>query len=197
VTRRTLILTALLVAASVALEPVATAAELHIELDPDATSIGFTLGATLHTVEGRVSLASGFLDLDRESRAVSGEIVVDATSADTGNDSRDEDMHTKVLMSGTHPMVVLRPERLAGEVAAQGTSTVELTGRMELAGVSHEITIPIEVTVDGTGFSATAEFTVPYVAWGLEDPSKLLLRVAKEVEVTVETHGAITRADPR
>lgn len=192
-----LILTALLVAASAALEPVATAAEVHIELDPGATSINFSLGATLHTVEGRFSLASGSLDLDRESGTFSGEIVVDATSADTGNDSRDEDMHTKVLMSDTYPRIVLRPERLAGEVAEQGTSEVELTGRMELAGTSHEIAIPLYVTVNGSSFSATAEFTVPYVEWGLEDPSKFLLRVAKVVDVTVETEGTIVGADPQ
>lgn len=193
-TRTPLILTALLLAASAA---VATAAELHIELDPEATSISFTLGATLHTVEGRVSLASGSLDLDPESGAVSGEIVVDATSADTGNDSRDEDMHTKVLMSDTYPRIVVRPERLAGEVAEQGTSQVKLTGRMELAGTSHEITVPLDVTVDGDSFSATAEFTVPYVEWGLEDPSKFLLRVDKVVDVTVETEGTIVGADPQ
>jgi polyisoprenoid-binding protein YceI len=196
-TSRPLIRTALLVAASAALDPVATAAELRIELDPGATSITFTLGATLHTVEGRISLASGSLDLERESGAVSGEIVVDATSADTGNDSRDEDMHTKVLMSDTYPRIVVRPERLAGEVAEQGTSQVKLTGRMELAGTSHQLTVPLDVTVDGTSFSATAEFTVPYVEWGLEDPSKFLLRVDKVVDVTVTTQGTIAAADPQ
>jgi polyisoprenoid-binding protein YceI len=196
-TRPPLVLTALLVAASATINPVATAAELHIELDPEATSISFTLGATLHTVEGRISLASGSLDLDRESGTFSGEIVVDATSADTGNDSRDEDMHTKVLMSDTYPRIVVRPERLTGEVAEQGTSQVKLTGQMELAGTPHQITVPLDVTVDGNSFSATAEFTVPYVEWGLEDPSRFLLRVDKVVDVTVKTEGTIVGADPQ
>lgn len=196
-TRTPLILTALVVAASATLNPPAVAAELHIELDPEATSISFTLGATLHTVEGRISLASGSLDLDRESGTFSGEIVVDATSADTGNDSRDEDMHTKVLMSDTYPRIVVRPERLTGEVAEQGTSQVELTGQMELAGTSHQITVPLDVTVDGNSFSATAEFTVPYVEWGLEDPSRFLLRVDKVVDVTVKAEGTIVGADPQ
>ena len=195
-TRMPLVLTALFVVSSATINPVATAAEQHIELDPEATSIRFTLGATLHTVEGRISLVSGSLDLDRESGAVSGEILVDATSADTGNDSRDEDMHTKVLMSDTYPRIVVRPEHFTGEVAEQGTSEVELTGRMELAGTSHQITVPVDVTVDGNSFSATAEFTVPYVEWGLEDPSRFLLRVDKVVDVTVETEGTITAADP-
>lgn len=196
-TRPQLKLVAVLAAASATLAPATVAAEWRVELDPEATSISFTLGATLHTVEGRISLASGSLDLDRESGAVSGEIVVDATSADTGNDSRDEDMHTKVLLSDAYPRIVVRPERLAGEVAEQGASQLKLSGRIELAGTSHEITIPLEVTVDGNSFSATAELTVPYVEWGLEDPSKFLLRVDKVVEVTVTTQGTISAADPQ
>lgn len=173
-----------------------TAAEWRVELDPAATSIRFTLGATLHTVDGRVSLFSGSLRLDPETGAVAGEIVVEAASADTGNTSRDEDMHAKVLKSGTYPRIVLRPERLEGELEAQGTSAVQLEGRMELAGTTHEITIPVDVTVDGSSFSATAEFTVPYVEWGLEDPSKLLLRVAKVVHLTVAAEGSVAVADP-
>lgn len=195
-TRTVLAFTTILVAASPGFAPAASAAEMRVELDPGATTISFSLGATLHTVHGEVSLRSGYLSFDPETGAVAGEIVVDATTADTGNESRDEDMHTKVLRSDTYPKIVLRPERLAGEVAAQGTRSVELTGRMELAGTSHEITIAVDVTVDGSSFSATAELTVPYVAWGLEDPSKFLLRVAKEVDVTVETHGTIARPDP-
>ena len=195
-TRTPMICAALLAAASAAHGPMATAAEWRVELDPAATSIRFTLGATLHTVEGRISLSSGSLSLDPETGAVAGEIVVDATSADTGNSSRDEDMHAKVLQSSAHPTIVLRPERLEGEVAAQGTSAVQLKGHMELAGTTHEITIPVDVTVNGSSISATAEFTVPYVKWGLEDPSKLFLRVAKVVHLTVAAEGSVAVADP-
>lgn len=195
-TRTPMICAAFLAAASAAPGSIATAAEWQVTLDPAATTIGFTLGATLHTVDGRVSLASGSLSLDPETGAVAGEIVVDAASADTGNDSRDEDMHAKVLRSRAHPTIVLRPERIEGDVAPQGTSTAELTGQIELVGQLHEISFPIELTIDGATLSASGAFTVPYVEWGLEDPSKFLLRVAKKVDVTVKAEGSFAVAEP-
>jgi hypothetical protein len=33
---------------------------------------------------------------------------------------------------------------------------------------------------------------VPYVEWGLKDPSKFVLRVAKEVVVAITAHAKIT-----
>jgi polyisoprenoid-binding protein YceI len=174
----------------------AAAAEWRVTLDPAATTIGFSLGATLHTVDGRVSLSSGSLRLDPETGAIAGEIVVEAASADTGNDSRDEDMHAKVLRSRAHPTIVLRPERIEGKIAPHGTSTAVLTGQIELVGQSHGISFPIELMIEGATLSASGTFTVPYVEWGLEDPSKFLLRVAKEVHVIVKAEGSFAVAEP-
>lgn len=38
-------------------------------------------------------------------------------------------------------------------------------------------------------------FEIPYVEWGLDDPSTFILRVAKEVRVTIETAGTIIVVD--
>jgi polyisoprenoid-binding protein YceI len=171
--------------------PETAGAGWRLTLDPEATRITFTLGATLHTVEGTARLAEGMLIFDPESGNVSGEVVVDATSADTGNNGRDEDMHAKVLNSDRFPDIVLRPRRLEGDFDPAGSSQVRLTGEMEIHGSRHPVRLPAELTVEGRRLSAHLTFTIPYVEWGMTDPSKFILRVDKEVEVEVEAVGEL------
>jgi polyisoprenoid-binding protein YceI len=183
-------LVAMLLTTAVGTVP-ASAAGWKIDLDPERTEVSFSLKATLHTVHGTAKLGSGSLVLEPETGAASGEIVIDAPSAETGNGSRDKKMHRKVLVSGEHPRIVLRPERLEGELARDGSSRVTVVGELELLGTSHPINIPLDVEIEGSSFTASAEFTVPYAAWGLEDPSTFILKVAKEVQIQVATRGTL------
>ena len=174
-----------------ALASVGPAEEMRIELDPRGSSITFVLKATLHSVHGITDATSGSLALETESGAMSGEVVVDALSADTGNKKRDKKMHAKVLRSAEHSRILLRPHRLEGNLATAGPSDVTLHGDMVILGQPHVIHIPLRVEIVDDRFNAIAEFEVPYVEWGLEDPSTFVLRVAKVVEVTVSAHGTI------
>ncbi len=162
-----------------------------VDLDPNRTEVSFTLKATMHTVHGTAKLASGSLLIDPTTGVVDGEIVIDAPSAETGNGSRDKKMHGKVLLSGDHPRIVLRPERLEGILTSGQNTSVTLVGDLVLLGTPHPISIPLDIQIDGPSFTATAEFTVPYVEWGLKDPSTFVLRVAKEVKVQVHSEGTL------
>lgn len=161
----------------------AFAADLRVLVPPESTDIAFELKATMHTVHGTATLERAEFVIDTATGSVSGEAVVSAASADTGNKKRDKKMHSKVLLSDSHPNIVFRADRFEGEIDAAGSSEIMLVGVMEIIGVEHPLTVPVEVnTTEGT---ARASFTVPYVDWGLEDPSTFLLRVGKEVPVTV------------
>jgi polyisoprenoid-binding protein YceI len=174
-----------------ALAAPAAAAEYRIELDPANTSVTFTLGATLHTVHGKAAVISGSILYDETDGRLTGEVDVDATTAETGNHKRDKKMHTKVLMSSDHPHVVLRPQQLDGELHLQGSSECTILGQMEILGQAHEITIPLKIQIVDDRFTATGDFEVPYVTWGLTDPSTFVLRVAKVVTVSTSAEGTI------
>ena len=47
----------------------------------------------------------------------------------------------------------------------------------------------------GDVVTATTRFTVPYVAWGMKNPSKFLLRVSKQVEIEVIAKGTIKKVE--
>jgi polyisoprenoid-binding protein YceI len=164
---------------------------------PSDTSITFELKATMHTVHGTAELERGDFTLDTETGDASGEAVVAAASADTDNDKRDRKMHRKVLLSQAHPRISIRADRIEGRLNPAGSSELTLIGVMELIGTEHPIRVPMTVTMNGLAASVEATFTVPYVEWGLKDPSSFVLRVGKEVPVTVRAENvSVTKAPP-
>jgi polyisoprenoid-binding protein YceI len=163
-----------------------------LTLDPQATEIRFTLDATLHTVRGTARLVRGTVRFQALPGPARGEVVIDARSAETGNAARDAKMHEDVLRSQEHPLMVLTPERLEGQLRGEGPSALTLHGTLRLAGQDHRIELPVEVEFDGERARARTRFAIPYVAWGLKDPSGFFLRVGKEVTVSVETSGKLT-----
>src|SRR5579863_3322781 len=86
----------------------AAAQETEYQADPSQTSVQFTLGDVLHTVRGTFKLKSGNLQLQANGR-ISGEIVVDASSGNSGSGMRDRKMHKEVLESAQYPDISFRP----------------------------------------------------------------------------------------
>ena len=167
----------------------AAAGEIRVHLPPESTTIGFTLKATMHTVHGTASLDHADFTIDTVSGAASGEAVVVSGSADTDSEKRDKKMHSKVLLSSEHQRIAIRAESIEGTLELEGTTEVVLVGTMELIGVEHPIRVPMTITIDGGSASVDATFTVPYVEWGLKDPSTFVLRVGKEVPVTIKAEN--------
>ena len=166
----------------------ATAGEIQLEIDATATEVVFSLPAMLHTVHGAFKVKSGRIRFDPSSGKASGEITVDATSGESGNNGRDSRMHKNVLESPRFPEISLVPDRFDGTLKLEGDSDVVLHGVFRIHGAEHELTIPTHVSIDGENLIATLKFSVPYVAWGMKNPSTLLLRVPDMVRI--EAHAA-------
>jgi polyisoprenoid-binding protein YceI len=183
-----LILTAALVAAS-------AQAEQHVlALDPQASKVTFTLKATGHVVEGGLALKSGRITFDPATGAASGEIAIDLGSAQTGNKGRDQKMHDEVLQTKKHPLAVFRAEKFRGTIPTSGTGGTgqgTLDGTLSLHGTDHKMSLPAKLEVQGSRVKAVTQFEIPYVEWGLNDPSVVMLRVAKVVTVTVRAEGTL------
>lgn len=171
------------------------AAEHTLVLDAGRTEVAFSLAATGHDVHGTLHLREGAVTFDPDTGVASGQIAIDARRAETGNRKRDEDMHAKVLDSESFPLFLFRPERVEGEWSEAGTESLRLHGTLAIHGAEHPLTLPAEVTVDEGRVEAVATFAVPYVEWGMHNPSVLFLRVADTVEVTVRAVGTLASRD--
>lgn len=164
-----------------------------VNLDPSQTHIEITLGSTLHTVHGTFRLRSGQICFDPASGKASGSLIVDAASGNTDNSGRDKKMHREVLESAKYPEIVFAPTRVKGSVAPQGSSQVEVSGVFRLHGQDHEMTIPLTVQrAAGGQLQVSARFAVPYVKWGLKNPSTFFLRASVTVDVEIRATGQLT-----
>ncbi len=170
--------------------------EWVFEGDPEASSVTFELGATMHTVEGTAEVTGGSVRFDPAAGSASGRIEVSAESLETGNDGRDEDMHQKVLESERYPEIYFEAEELSGPFEPRGTSRVTLDGVFGIHGNEHPISLTFDVRAGGEALEASTEFRLPYVEWGMEDPSKFLLRVEKHVTVRIDAVGTLSQVAP-
>lgn len=168
-----------------------TAQQRTLELDPAKTQIHYVLGATAHTVHGIFQMRSGVINFDPATGVASGAIIVDAASGNSGTDGRDKKMNKEILQTEQYHDIVFYPKKVIGSVPSQGASQIQVQGVFRLHGSDHDLTMVIPVQINGKEVSATAQFAVPYVAWGLKDPSTFILRVAKEVTIEIDTHGTL------
>ncbi len=167
------------------------AQEMTLELDPANTRIEFTLPATLHAVHGTFALKSGTIHFNPSAGSASGLVVVDATSGVTGNQGRDRKMHQEIIESPRYPEITFTPTKLSGKVELQGQSTVQMDGIFRLHGADHPVTLNLPVQAKETTLSARTHIVIPYVAWGLKNPSTFLLHVSDKVEVDIAASGRI------
>ena len=158
-----------------------------LAIDPAQTKVEFTLGSLLHTVHGDFHLKRGTLRFDPQSGSASGELVVDAASGESGSPNRDKRMHAAILEITKYPEITFRPDRVDGRVAPEGKSQVQLHGIFAIHGVEHEILLPITVDAAAGQYDVVGVFEVPYVSWGMKNPSTLMLRVNDKVEITIHT----------
>jgi polyisoprenoid-binding protein YceI len=179
----------------ISLAPASRAQETVVNFDPGHTKVEFKLDSTLHTVHGSFKLKSGTVKFDPSTGKASGAIIVDATSGESGNDGRDKKMHQEIIKSSRFPEIVFTPKEIQGAVNLKASSQVNVAGTMRLLGQDHDLTLNIAVAAGSGGqFTADTQFSIPYVKWGLKNPSTFLLHASDTVDLEIHTVGQISGA---
>jgi polyisoprenoid-binding protein YceI len=179
------------VALAAILAPAALSQHQTFVVNPDASEVKMTLKTTHEIVNGTFQIQSGSIEFDRSTPKMSGLVVVLAGSGKTGNDSRDKKMNKDILKVDQHTTVSFAPRTYTGVIAPSGNSTIQVSGVFTLLGNPHDLTIPMQIHIDGSKATAKAQFVVPYVQWGLKNPSFLIWKAENEVAIDLSLVGNI------
>jgi polyisoprenoid-binding protein YceI len=102
-------------------------------------------------------------------------------------------MKKDILEAEQHATISFEPKTYTGAIASSGDSTLQVTGIFTLLGTPHEITLPMLVHLEGTTATVKARFTVPYIQWGLKDPSFMFWKADKDVTIDLFLKGRLSQ----
>ncbi len=182
---------AAVVLAAIVLDARAQAQMVTVHLDPAQSEVHWTLSDTTHTVKGTFKLKGGLVSFDPKTGAANGELLVDVETGESGNHTRDDKMKKEVLESKKYPAAFFHPTRITGALKPGTTQDLTAEGTFNIHGADHPLTVKLAVQLDGTAIVARTHFVVPYVAWGMKDPSFLVFRVGKQVDMDVIARGTV------
>jgi hypothetical protein len=174
------------------LSPAVHAQHQTFIVNPDASEIKITLKTTHETVNGTFHIQSGSIEFDRSNSKMSGSVIVLAGSGKTGNDSRDKKMNKDILKVDQFTTVSFAPKTYTGTIAPSGKSIIQVSGVFTLLGNPHNLTIPMQIEMDSSKTTAKTQFVVPYIAWGLKDPSFMFWRAEHDVAVDLNLVGQVS-----
>jgi polyisoprenoid-binding protein YceI len=179
-------------ALAIILAPAAPAQHQTFAVSPDASEVKMTLKTTHELVNGTFHIQSGSIEFDRSRPEMSGSVVVLAGSGKTGNDSRDKKMKKDILKVDQYTTVSFAPKTYTGTIAPSGDSSIQVSGVFTLLGTPHNLTIPMQIHMDGSKATATANFVVPYVQWGLKNPSFMFWKAENDVAIDLNLVGQVS-----
>jgi polyisoprenoid-binding protein YceI len=167
-----------------------------LDLDPARTTITYSLDGWPHHTKGTFKLKRGVIEIDPSTGKMTGTITVDAASGDSGHSIRDEEMKSSVLEVDRFPEISFAPRQVLSHGDPQKAFPVKVAGLMLLHGAQHALTIDATVERDGNDVTIHSDFVVPFVEWGLRDPSILMFKVAKSVDIDFETSAHLSWKAP-
>jgi polyisoprenoid-binding protein YceI len=167
----------------------------------------FLLDAPLESINGTASGISGTVRFDPANPAsLSGRIVVEAASLHVPNPMMKEHLHGKDWLDvATHKEITFETVQVANVKTSGADTTADVTGKLTIKGVTHEITVPVRLTylpdklgartngrMQGDLLVVRSTFKIKRGDFGI-NPGAPTDKVADEIELTLSLAGAAPR----
>jgi len=199
------VLLASALAAWVALSPAHPAlaqVTFHFDDPRGGNLVEFQSKAPLETFEGKTSQLTGSITLDpADISSMSGQLVVDLASFDTGLGLRNTHMREQVLHTNEYPraQLVISSVRHEGPAALHDGQPlrVKLGADLTLHGQTRPVVVDVVATLrqasaetakrgPGDLLEVQARFAVKLSEFGMERPKMLVMKVADEIKLSVK-----------
>lgn len=173
----------------------ASAETLHMEPDYQKTTITATVAEPFGvlrdhpTATGAFQLIKGEIDGDPDNPGATGHVklVINATTYDSGSNTRDRAVISSALETAKYQVIVFESTKLEDvEIEVPGVSgSATVVGNLTMHGMTRLMKIPVRVSMSTDGeFSAGGEITFKYTDFGMSRPRMLFVFPAGD-EVTV------------
>jgi hypothetical protein len=100
-------------------------------------------------------------------------------------------MNKDILKIDQFTTVSFAPRAYTGAIAPSGDSNIQVSGVFTLLGTPHDLTIPMQIHMDGSKATAKAQFVIPYVQWGLKNPSFMIWKAKNDVAIDLSLVGQV------
>ncbi len=171
----------------------AAAQEYHVDREAD-NRVTFVSRAAIEEFEGVTDRIDGYVLLGEErlsARSVRSEtefyFEVDLASLDTGISLRNRHMRDNYLEVAEFPYAVLEGSIATVAETAEGFR-IEAIGRMAIHGVEQAVSVPCEVTEEGSGYRARCALQVLLSDYDIEIPRVMFLKLANEIRLQLDFH---------
>jgi polyisoprenoid-binding protein YceI len=136
-------------------------------------TLSFDAKATLGAFTGTTSTLSGSMTGGADVRDVRGKVEAQVSTLKTGNGLRDKDM-MKAMDADSFPVMRFELLGVSEQTQAADSTSVTLSGRMTLHGVTRDVSIPALVRFGKDGVQVTASFPLNVRDYGVTRLSKML-----------------------
>lgn len=167
------------------------------DIDPVHSTVGFAVKHLMvSTVRGRFGAVRGRIDLDpAHPERASADIVVDASSVDTGTPQRDQHLRSNdFFLAEQHPEIAFR----STGVRVNGDGKFKIDGDVTIRGVTRPLTLdaelsgPFDAGKMGTRLGISATGTIDRTEFGVKWNQSLEtggLLVGEKVKLEIELQG--------
>jgi polyisoprenoid-binding protein YceI len=164
----------------------ASAQSAIYKIEPGQAQLTYKIVHKFHEVQGVSKQVQGAVALKPGEAQV--QVRVDVTTFDSGNANRDSHMK-ETVEAAKYPFVTLKGvvKDFTPPTKFPATLKVNLDGQLEFHGVTHPLSVPVELTfADASHLRGKTEFDISLDAYKVERPSLMFIKINDACHITAD-----------